>query len=113
MELSGHESVLMQRIKKMVLEVFKCISKQNPPCISNLFEIKEMPYSMRNQLKITQPKRATTRFGLRTFSYTGAKLWNELPFDIESTADTTVNDFKRLLEQWEGPDLESTNFNFV
>ena len=50
----------------------------NPKCISDLFEVKSLGYSLRNHVKVLQPKRRRTTYGLRTVSYTGAKLWNDL-----------------------------------
>ena len=84
----------------------------NPKCINAMFGIKDVTYSMRNPVKIIQPKRKTTHYGLRTFTYTGAKMWNELPFGLTSIDDIEINEFKRLLNTWEGPDSGST-FSFV
>ena len=56
----------------------KSIHMLNPKCISDLFELKSTNYSFQNNVKVLQPKRRTTTYGLRTISYTGAKLWNDL-----------------------------------
>ena len=112
LKLSGTQTLLLQRLKIMVLEVFKSVCQLNPTCITTMFDIKEVPYSMRNPIKIIQPKRKTTHYGLRTFSYTGAKMWNELPFGLTSIDDIEITEFKRLLNTWEGPDSGST-FSFV
>ena len=50
----------------------------NPKCINELYEVKYLGYSSRNHVKVLQPKRRTTTYGLRAVSYTGAKLWNYL-----------------------------------
>ena len=66
---------------------------------------------MRDSFIIEQPKRRTTTFGLRSFSYVGAKVWNELPTYLMETTD--LNDFKSLLDTWNGPDLIDTTFSYV
>ena len=64
----------------MFLNLWK---KLNPPYLNSMFEIKEIPYETRKPIQLVQPLRHTTTYGLRTISYTGAKLWNDLPFCIE------------------------------
>ena len=68
----------ISRLRILILEVFKSIHMLNPKCISDLFELKSTSFSLRNNVKVLQPKRRTTTYGLRTSSYTGAKLWNDL-----------------------------------
>ena len=50
----------------------------NPPSLNDIFSKKCVPYRMRDSGMIEQPKRRTTTFGLRSFAYVGAKVWNEL-----------------------------------
>ena len=71
-------TLVISRLRILILEVFKSIRQLNPKCISDLFEVKSLGYSLRNHVKVLQPKRRTTTYGLRTVSYTGAKLWNDL-----------------------------------
>ena len=35
-------------------------------------------HSLRNPVKVLQPKKKTTTYDLKSISYTGAKLWNDL-----------------------------------
>ena len=71
----------------MALTVFKSINSLNPPCLNDIFSKKSVPYRMRDSCKIEQPRRRTTTFGLRSFSYVGAKVWNELPTYRKETTD--------------------------
>ena len=64
----------------------------NPKSISELFEVKELCYAFRNCTKLYQPKKRTVTYGLRSVSYTGAKLWND--FCPQLTEDTDLEDFK-------------------
>ena len=68
----------ISRLRILILEAFKSIHRLNPKCISDLFEFKSTSYSFRNNVKVLQPKRRTTTYGLRTISYNDAKLWNDL-----------------------------------
>ena len=78
----------ISRLRILILEVFKSIHMLNPKCISDLFELKS--YSFRNSVKVLQPKRRTTTYGLRTISYTGAKLWNDLSPILSNVGDLDI-----------------------
>ena len=55
-----------------------------------------------------QPPRNTTNFGLRTFSYLGSKLWNDLPAQMKNIDDIEEpGAFKAILINWEGPNFEA------
>ncbi len=44
-----------------------------------MFKVKEMSYSMRDDLKFILPKFNTKTYGYKSLVYAGAKLWNPLP----------------------------------
>ena len=95
----------------MALTAFKSLNALNPPCLNDILSQKCVPCRMRDSSMIEQPKRRTTTFGLRSFSYVGAKMWNELPTYLKETTD--LNDFKSLLDTWNGPDLIDTTFSYL
>ena len=49
-------------------------------------------------IKTTNPY--TTSFGLQSFRYAGAKLWNELPDHFRK--DMSLDQFKNLINTWSG-----------
>ena len=51
-----------------------------------------MPYSLQDSSTVVQLKRRATMFGLRSFSYAGSKLWNDLPNYVKEMTD--LSDFK-------------------
>ena len=83
---------------KIILMVFKCIYGQ---CSSNLVDlIQYKPHQCRPQdhlLLVT--RRVKTKYGKRTFSYVGPKLWNALPLQIrlEENIDSFKKQVKTLL----------------
>ena len=68
-----------------------------------MFTPKQVPYRMRDSSLLEQSRCRTTTFGLRSISYIGAKLWNDLPSYFKET--TCLSDFKMILQTWTGPDL--------
>ena len=89
---SNSSTLLNSRLRLMICEVLKCINNENPPCVNNLIEIKDINYSLRNALRIHQPKKNTTTHGLRSFAYTAAKLWNDQSIIIDN--NTKLPSFK-------------------
>ena len=80
---------------------FKCLHNCSPSYITDMFLISAKPYDTRGGTKLMQPKVNTTRNGLKSFRYQGAKIWNELPTSIKNTED--VSEFKYRLNEWPGP----------
>ena len=99
--------------RNLTLDVFKSIKTLNPPYLNKLFEIKDSPYDTQKSIQLVQTLCQTTTYGLRTISYTGAKLWNDLPFQIDDITELDVHDFKDILKSWEGVDCEDPPYHYV
>ena len=104
---------LIHRLRVLTLEVFKSLQKSNPPCLHDLFEINKTDYLMRNSMRLIQPKRRTTNYGIRTVSYIGANTWNQWPFIGHDTLHMSASEFKQLLNAWNWPDLNSAICKYV
>ena len=72
----------------------------------------EVVYDMRTQ-KLEQPKRRTTTYGLRTFSYLGSKLWNLLASEYSEVNDVDYERLKFLIKYWAGPNHDSAQGHFL
>ena len=70
--------------------------------MNNLFEVKQHDHCLRDGTRLLQPKVRTTQ-GLRTISYLGAKLWNDLPVHMKSIHHMDPYKFKSMLLLWQGP----------
>ena len=108
---AGTTTLLIQRLRLIALTVFKSLHGLNPPCLNDMFSPKYVPYQLRDSSLLEQSRCRTTTYGLRSMSYIGAKLWNDLPNDFKATTDFT--DFKRMLQTWTGPDLDDPFRSYV
>ncbi len=66
--------------------MFKTINDLTPHYLRQLFESRSKGYNLRNSennLSVPQPR---TNCGKRSFSYSGAVLWNELPQNVRAKA---------------------------
>ena len=50
-------------------QIHQSVKEINSKCINDLFVLKSTSYSLCNDVRVVQPKRRTTNFGLKTVSY--------------------------------------------
>ena len=108
---SNLPTLLIARLRLLLCEVFKSVKGLNPKYISDMFVKKELPYNLRNCIELYQPKMNTTTYGLRSVTYTGAKLWNDLSPVL--TEETDLSDFKIYLNDWHEGRLDPTFNDYV
>ena len=64
LDMAHSVPLLTSRERLIILEVFKCIKKLNPECLWDMFHVKELCYSLRSEVKLEQPRRNTTNYGI-------------------------------------------------
>ena len=114
---SGQGTLLSNRLKYFILEVFNSIRKLNAPCLHDLFVLNEVPYNLRTP-KLEQPIRRTTNYGLRTFLLPRFQIVERIPIwfpgsDFNYTCDTDISELRNFLKLWEGPSLDPSYRNYV
>ena len=67
-----------------MIELFKILEGITPNYLSDLFVKADTPYDTRDKNKLIQPLKRTTTYGLRSFQYYGAHVWNMLPISIKT-----------------------------
>lgn len=98
---STHTSPLhVGRMKQMASEVFKIVNDMSPEYIKDLITIKNASYNFRNENQATVPQVRSTRYGLRSFRYEAARIWNSLPNELRKAE--SYPQFRRLLHAWDG-----------
>lgn len=106
LEMYGHETLHVRRIKTIASEVYKTIHSLNPTFMKEMILEKELTYCLRDGFKVAIPKFNKIRYGRNTFSYYGPHIWNILPSDIKGAISIQV--FKKMLKKWEGPNCACT-----
>ena len=91
------------RLKFLAMEVYKCLNGLNPVYLNDLFKIKAVKYDLRNSSILEQPKFNTVKFGYKSVSYYGSKLWNQLPNDVKNSPSLHI--FKNRVTHWCHSDL--------
>ncbi len=88
-------------LRNMVTGIFKALHGFSSIYIRDLFEEKNKIYNLLSTVSLKQPKCNTVTYGLNSFRYKGAKIWNDLPNKIKNSI--TLAEFKNQIKKWQGP----------
>ena len=89
-------SLCNKRVQNFFILLCKSLSFTNfPAYMKNMFSLWSSYYYLRSNYILSLSKPRTTSYGLNSFSYFSAKLWNALPDSIHTSAFT---DFRRKIQ---------------
>ena len=91
------ERLSLRRKKQKALMMYKTMNDLAPEYLQSLFSQRHSAYSLRNsegRLTLSKP---STNYLKRSFSYSGAMLWNNLPENLKNAA--SVEHFKRNIKK--------------
>ena len=101
LEQSNKNLLYVSRIKSIACEAYKSINHVGPPLLHDMIKVKDITNNLRDEFRAIQKKTNSTRHGLKSFQYEGAKIWNNLPINIKQS--TSYKHFKCLISKWDGP----------
>ena len=90
----------VRRMKQMASQAHKIVNDIAPDYIKDLINIKQSNYNFRRENRASLPAVKSTRYGLRSFRYEAARIWNSFPNDLRLTE--SFPQFKRLSHAWDG-----------
>ena len=96
----------LRELRTMALEAFKILNHQGPVYLHDMLNFKSHNYSFRYNRTAEIPKVRTSSYGLSSFRYSAAKLWNSLPQHFRD--ETSFNNFKGLISAWNGESCTCT-----
>ncbi len=100
LERTDERKVHIKNLQKLMLQIFKCLSEENPSFMWTFFERKHIKYELRTKNLLQLPKRNANTFGVNSLAFKGALLWNTLPDTIKNSNSTAI--FKRMIKEWNG-----------
>ena len=85
------EPLEKQRFKNKAKHMFKIFNHEAPKCLADLFTHKQdiTNYNLRGSSTSLQLPLPRTTYGKKSFSYSGAKVWNSLPEKARNCASLT------------------------
>ena len=87
-EVTIHE----RNLQKLMLEVYRYMTSENPSFLWEFFNKKVLPYSLRINNLLQRPNTRTKKYGNESLSFRGSIIWNQLPDQYK--AAKTDNEFK-------------------
>ena len=92
----GWDNLLTRRKKHNSILLFKTINDLTQFYLHELFESRSTGYKLRNSEHTLFVPKPRTNYGKRSFSYSGAVLWDELPKNVRTTC--SLSQFKRAID---------------
>ena len=82
-------------------EILKTLNNINLAFVNEIFELKKTNRAVRNQYKLNLevPIINQVTFRAKSIRYLGPKIWNSLPFHINSSESLAI--FKRIIKNWD------------
>ena len=85
--------------RKLLIEVYKCLHKNNPSFLNDLFTEKSTQYNLRMSNLLKLPSTNTQSYGLKSITYRGSMIWNNLSDQLKTS--TSIIQFKNALMKQE------------
>ena len=95
------------RMKLMASEVFKILHNLSPSYIQDLVKEKVSLYDFRNKKQVEIPRVNSKRYGMKSFRFEAAQVWNSLPNEVRLAEN--FKQFRRQLQAWDGVDCKCTS----
>ena len=95
---NGYSTLANQRLAKILSTVFRAIGNGNvPSSISELLTARISNYNLRGDAILKLPKVNSTKYGIKSWRYQAARLWNAIPNNLRNI--DTYRSFKRGLKE--------------
>ena len=85
----------MSRLRTLCIEIYKTVSKLNPPFMQDIFKLKQTTRSARNPNELIHYRSNQVTFGSKSLLSLGPQIWNALPKEIKLAENIQI--FKRML----------------
>ena len=92
------DNLSVRRAQQKVNLMYKCINNLAPAYLCNLFAPRTPNYCFRNAKKKLMLPKPRTDYQKCSFSYSGALLWSNLPYEIRTS--NSLGLFKRSSRRW-------------
>ena len=91
----------VHRLRAISIEISKTLNDLNPSFMKDIFQVRSSNYSSRNPNNLAHYRPNQVTFGTHSLKFLGPHIWNCLPNELKSAE--SLNTFKRLIAQWDGP----------
>ena len=94
---TDERKVHTKNLQKLMLQIYICLSEENPSFMWKFFERRDVKYELRTKNLLKTPNLKTNINGANSLISRGAHLWNTLPDDIKNVNTSAI--FKRKIKE--------------
>ena len=87
-----------RNLQFLATEIYKALNKISSSLMSELFQIKNMNYNLRNGNVLVSRNVKTDRYGTESISYLAPLIWNQVPEDIKNSK--SLDSVKNRIKLW-------------
>ena len=82
LEKDSSVSIHIRNLQVLATEIFKARNNLSPPILQNIFRTSEPTYSLRRDTIFESRRIQTQRYGIKSLTYLGPKIWSQLKSKI-------------------------------
>ena len=98
LEKSGSVKIQYINLQYLAVEIYKALNNLSSSLMSELFQIKNTKYNLRNGSILVSSNSKTECYGKGCISYLAPIIWNQVPEEIKNSK--SVKQFKNKIKQW-------------
>ena len=87
-----------RNIQSLTIELFKVKNNLSKRIMCDIFETRNLDYSLRSQIDFIRTRVNISSFGLSSLEYLATKIWDIVPYDIKSVG--ILNLFEEKIRNW-------------
>ena len=95
---TDEQTIHIKNLQKLMLQIYKCLSEENPSSMWKYFEKRDWKYEIRTENLLPTPNIKTNSIGANSLISIGAHLCNTLSNDIKNAKSTAI--FIRQIKEW-------------
>ena len=92
-------SIHQRNLQILATNIFKTKNGLNPVIMEDVFNFKNLAYNFRNTETVNRNNVSSVKYGTKTITSLGAKIWKILPNDYKEL--TSLSTFKSKIKNWE------------
>ena len=96
---SHRSTMVVKRLRVLAIEIFKTLNSLNPSYMKDIFSPKNVSKIHPNNIAVKSHQ--TAKYGDKSLTCLGPKIWNSLPEYIK--AENCYKKFKEFIDTWMGP----------
>jgi hypothetical protein len=95
------KSTHVRCLQSIAIKAYKIVHKLGPKYLFDLLKEKRHDHDIHSERNVIQPKFNSITYGMNSFRYKGAKIWNNLPNNLKNCLN--LDELKKLIKTWYGP----------